>query len=279
MAFLQVNYMSQALMRTVTVNVLLPADKIEAAEVKKEKREKKAYKTLYLLHGVFGNYTDWVNGTKIERWAKEKDLAVVMPSGENLFYLDQEDSHALYGEFVGKELVEMTRAMFPLSDRREDTFLAGLSMGGYGALRNGLKYHETFGYIGALSAALIVDSLESRTDEAGLFINTRRFAQAVFGDLSRVKESDKNPEWLALKLHKEGVALPRIYMAVGKDDGLLEPNVKFYEALKKAGIHVVMEIGEGNHEWDFWNRYIKKVLEWLPLEDTDQGINSGNVRG
>ena len=213
MAFLQVNFISKSLMRTVTVNVLLPADKITLPGEPELKAA--PYKTLYLLHGILGNYTDWVNGTNIQRWSDEKNVAVVMPSGENMFYLDQEKSHAMYGEFIGKELVDITRKMFTLSDKREDTFIAGLSMGGYGALRNGLKYHETFGYIGALSSAIIIDGLENYKDESPLFMETKSYAESIFGDLSKVKESDKNPEWLALKLKEEGKELPKIYMACG----------------------------------------------------------------
>lgn len=260
-------------MRTVTVNVLLPTDNTALPE----EPESTPYKTLYLLHGILGNYTDWINGTNIQRWSDEKNIAVVMPSGENMFYLDQEKSHAMYGEFIGEELVNMTRKMFPLSDRREDTFIAGLSMGGYGALRNGLKYHQTFGYIGALSSALIIDDLEKRTDKHPLFMETRSYAEAVFGDLHKVKESDKNPEWLALKLKEEGKELPKIYMACGIDDSLMEANKKFYNTLKSAGIDIVFEEGSGSHEWDFWNKYIKKVLDWLPLGEAAAGMNSGNV--
>ena len=135
MALLQVNYLSMALHRTTTMNVILPADRMLPPG--EEPQEERPFRTLYLLHGVIGNYTDWVTGTNIQRWAEEKNLAVVMPSGENSFYLDCDASETLYGEFVGRELVEVTRKMFPLSRRREDTYLAGLSMGGYGALRNG----------------------------------------------------------------------------------------------------------------------------------------------
>ncbi len=275
MAFIQVNYMSQALMRTVAVQVLLPADKVVFPGMPEP--EGAPYKTLYLLHGIFGNNTDWINGTNIQRWADEKNLAVVMPSGENMFYLDQEKNHALYGDFIGRELVEMTRKMFPLSDKREDTFIAGLSMGGYGALRNGLKYHGTFGYIGALSAALIVDGLEGRTDETPLFIESRSYAESVFGDLSKVKESDKNPEWLALKLKEAGEEMPRIYMACGTEDSLFPANQKFYRSLCEAGIDVKFAADPGSHTWDFWNEHIKEVLDWLPLKSGMAGINSGNV--
>lgn len=123
MAFIQMNLLSQKLMRTVPVNVILPVDKMIFPGM--PKREDKPYKTLYLLHGVFGNYTDWAMGTRIQRFAEENDLVVVMPSGDNAFWVDQPVTGNFYGEFVGKELVELTRKMFPLSHRREDTYIGG----------------------------------------------------------------------------------------------------------------------------------------------------------
>ena len=86
MALIQVNFISECLMRTVTLNAVIPFDKIRMPGA--QKKETKSFKTLYLLHGVFGNYTDWVSGTCIQRWAEDKDLAVIMPCGENHFYVD-----------------------------------------------------------------------------------------------------------------------------------------------------------------------------------------------
>lgn len=275
MALIQVNYLSECLMRTVPVNVILPVDKLTFPGM--PKREEKPYKTLYLLHGIFGNYTDWVSGTKIQRWAEEKDLAVVMPSGDNMFYVNQEESHNFYGEFIGKELVDMTRKMFPLSRKREDTYIAGLSMGGYGALRNGLKYSETFGCIASLSGAMVVDHIAERTDDVPFFIDSRSFARSIFGDLDKAEESDKNPKWLAKKLKEEGKNIPRIYLTCGLQDSLLEANREMRDFLKEQGADVTYVEGEGAHEWDFWNRSIKDVLEWLPLEGSQAGMNSGNV--
>lgn len=275
MALIHVNYLSECLMRTVPVNVILPVDKLTFPGM--PKREEKPYKTLYLLHGIFGNYTDWVSGTKIQRWAEEKDLAVVMPSGDNMFYVDQEESHNFYGEFIGKELVDMTRKMFPLSRKREDTYIAGLSMGGYGALRNGLKYSETFGCIASLSGAMVVDHIAERTDDVPFFIDSRSFARSIFGDLDKAEESDMNPKWLVKKLKEEGKNIPRIYLTCGLQDSLLEANREMRDFLKEQGADVTYVEGEGAHEWDFWNRSIKDVLEWLPLEGSQAGMNSGNV--
>ena len=270
MALIQANFMSGSLMRTVPVNIILPVDKLAFSGA--VQKEVTAYKTLYLLHGIFGNYTDWVSGTNIQRWAEEKDLAVVMPSGDNMFYIDHRESLNYYGEFIGRELVELTRRTFPLSRRREDTFIAGLSMGGYGAIRNGLKYHDTFGCIAGLSSAMIVDGLEMRTN------NRRDFAESIFGDLTKVKDSDMNPKWLVEKLKKQQAEFPKMYLACGTEDSLLEANREMRDYLKDAGVDVTYEEGAGGHEWDFWNRYIKKVIDWLPLEgNAEAGINSGNV--
>lgn len=275
MALIQMNLLSQSLMRTVPVSVILPADKQTPPGMPEP--EEKPFKTLYLLHGIFGNYTDWVCGTRIQRFAEENDLAVVMPSGDNAFYVDQAASNNFYGQFVGQELVQLTRRMFPLSRKREDTFIGGLSMGGYGAVRNGLKYSDTFGYIIGLSGAYRVEEMARRAGDSGPFLETRSYAQACFGDLSKLLDSDKNPKWLVRELKKAGKPLPKIYLACGGQDGLLEANQDMAAFLKEQGADVTFETGPGGHEWDFWDAYIKKAIDWLPLDRAGLGANSGSV--
>lgn len=275
MALMEVNFFSKSLMRPVTMNVILPADKIFFEEKTEEERP---FKTLYLLHGVMGNYTDWVTGTCIKRWAEEKNLAVVMPSGENMFYIDHPKANEYYSEFVGKELVQLTRKMFHLSNKKEDTFIAGLSMGGYGAIRNGLIYHSTFGYIAGLSSAMIMEKKNVIDDNSPMFFERKSFLESVFGDLRKIQGSELDLEWIARKMKAEGTVFPHMYLACGLDDPLLVPNREFRDVMCKLGADVLYEEGPGAHEWDFWNRYIKKVLDWLPLEhDSKEGINSGNV--
>lgn len=276
MAFVTINYFSKCLMRTVTVNAVIPVDKMTFPGM--PVREKKPFKTLYLLHGIFGNYTDWADGTRITRWAQDCNLVVVMPSGDNHFYVDCEDTGEMYGEFVGKELVELTRDMFPLSHKREDTFIAGLSMGGYGAVRNGLKYWETFSHIGALSAGYILDGVIHSTQDVPVPTNSRSFYSHVFGNLEELIGSDKDYKALIMKLKEQKADIPRIYMACGTEDFLLEANRDYYAFLKENDVNVSYEEGPGSHEWDFWDTYIYKLLEWLPLEEASAGVSSGNVR-
>lgn len=272
MALIQINFYSKELEKIVPINCILPVDKRM-----REGKQDKPFQTLYLLHGLTGNYTDWVAGSNIQRWAEEADLAVVMPSGENSFYVDNPGVNKDYGEFIGKELVELTRKMFHLSHKRENTFIAGLSMGGYGAIRNGLKYHDTFGYIAGLSSALITDGIENRSYESPTFFEGRAFAEDCFGDLDLVATSDKNPKWLVKKLVEENVSLPKIYMACGEEDFLLNENRDFKNYLETIGVDVFYEEGPGGHDWDYWNTYIKKVLDWLPLEHSGEGGVPGSA--
>lgn len=275
MAIIEVNFISKCLMRTVTFNAIIPVDKFGPQA---ENAEQKPLKTLYLLHGIFGNYTDWVNGTRIQAWAEANDLAVIMPSGENRFYLDDEKSGELYGEFIGKELVEFTRKLFPLSDKREDTFIAGLSMGGYGAIRNGLKYAENFGCVIGLSAALVHDTWKDADNSAPIFTFRRNYYKAIFGEYDKVKGSDKDPKALLLKLKEEGRPVPKMYLCCGTEDGLVTANRDFRDFLNENGVDLTYVEGPGKHDWVFWDTYIKKVLDWLPLNRTGAGINSGNVK-
>lgn len=275
MALIEVNFMSKSLLRTVPIQVILPVDKFTMQD--EGEREETSFKTLYLLHGIFGNHTDWISGTRIQRWAEKKDLAVVMPAGENGFYIDQPATGNMYGEFTGRELVEITRKMFPLSRKREDTFIGGLSMGGYGAIRNGLKYHDTFGCIISLSAALHI--LE-RTEDTGT--GNIAFEESCFGNLAEAVKSDKNPKFIVEQIMKERkinpeIRLPRIYQACGTEDGLITVNRMYRDFFKEKGLEVTYEEGAGCHDWEFWDTYIEKAIQWLPLEGDSLGINSGNV--
>ena len=254
MALIQVNFRSKALQRTVPMQVILPVDNWDAKPAQQ-------YKTLYLLHGYLDNYVDWTSKSRIRQWAESNNLCVVMPSGDNSFYIDRPETGNCYGQFIGEELVEITRRMFPLSHRREDTFIGGLSMGGFGAMRNGLKYHDTFCAIVSFSGVLELFREWKNAPEG----TDRSFEEGVFGKLEDAEHSDKNPIWLAENLAgKED--LPRIYIACGTEDRLIEHNRHFRDLLLKNGYDLTYEEAPGDHNWDFWDTYIHKAIPWL-LED------------
>lgn len=263
MAYIQMDMVSQTLGRNIHLNVFLPSDKFDESNRLVNTPDTR-FKTLYLLHGLWGCSIDWVNGTRVQRYAEENNLAVVMPSGDNSFYVDHYESGSNYGKYIGEELVELTRRMFPLSRKREDTFIGGLSMGGYGAIRNGLKYSDTFGAIVGLSSALITEDIH-RTDDNPYFFYRKCYFEYCFGPSEKVADSDCNPKKLILDNIKAGKQMPRIYLACGVDDFLLNENNDFADFLKENNVEYTYETGPGAHEWDFWDTYIKKAISWLLL--------------
>lgn len=277
MALITVDYFSPSLMRTTTLEVVLPFDSQGAAyatdaALREDPEggwarcpypaEQAPFRTLYLLHGISGNHGDWISESRIRSWAESRGLAVVMPSGYNAFYLDHPESHNYYGRFVGQELVAVTRRMFPLSQRREDTFLGGISMGAYGAMRNGLKYCETFGAVISLSTAMAIDNLEYLISD-NLFFLSRPFLESNFGDLSQVANSDKDPVRLAADLVYCDRPRPRVYVACGNRDPLVEANRVMADKIRGIGLDVTYRETDGSHDWDFWNRELPLALDWL----------------
>ena len=145
-------------------------------------------------------------------------------------------------------------------------------MGGYGAVRNGLKYHNTFGSIISFSGVLELWNSNTTPSQR---VNMA-FEEGIFGDLDNALVSDKNPAWLVKKLAGKQ-NLPNIYIACGTEDQLLSHSRNFRDLLLANGFSVTYAEGPGAHNWDFWDTYIRKVMDWLPLEEASQGINSGNV--
>ena len=273
MAVLSAMISSAALMRTINIKVFLPADRINM-DGTYDKEEKK-YKTLYLLHGVLGSENDWLYRTNLIRYAEDKQIAVVMPAGENSYYIDQPDVHANYEKMIAEDLVYLTRRLFPLSDKREDTMIGGLSMGGYGALHIGLKYPDIFGRIIGLSSADMTEIPEQLGMDAQFF-RQPSFFKRIFGDVAAAKESSYNLSHLAKETAAAGI-MPEIYMACGLQDSLLASNQRLYQSLKQLGYKVTYCETDRSHSWDFWDAQIKAALSLIEDEGKHQGMHSGNV--
>lgn len=247
----------KSLQRRTSISVILPADNIHFLQ-DSEEIIPKPYKTLYLLHGLYGSDDIFLANTSIQKFAEDNGIAIVIPCGENSFYVDNEKSHAYYGEYVGQELLDITRNIFPLSHKREDTYIAGFSMGGYGAIRNGLKYSHNFSKIGMISPALITDDIINYTSDSNV-LRSRDFYESVFGDLNKLKGSDKDPKYLIDKCDD----LPDIYMACGIDDFLFEKSADFYRFLNSRNIDATFVGDEGEHTWEFCDKYIKEFIKTL----------------
>ena len=262
MATFQIDFYSNALKRIAPMTVILPIEKPDLPGIELKDRAD-SFKTIYLLHGFSGSNNDWLNGSRIEFLARIYGVAVVMPAGENSFYLDDKILNCYYERLVCEEVIEFTRKVFPLSDKREDTTIAGLSMGGYGALRNGLKHSETFGNIFAFSSALLIDKLNDMKEDDPNPMAPYSYYCHVFGDLSKAVGSDIDPKALAKGLVDSKKELPKIFMACGSEDFLIEPNRDFDKYLSSIGYEHEYRESPGVHNWAFWDSYIEKAMEWL----------------
>ena len=250
---------SKSLQRRTSISVILPADNIHFLQ-DAEEIVPKPYRTLYLLHGLYGSDDIFLANTSIQKFAEDNGIAIVIPCGENSFYVDNVNAHALYGEYVGQELLDITRNIFPLSDKREDTFIAGFSMGGYGAIRNGLKYSQNFSKIGMISAALITDDIVGYSSDDNV-LRSRPFYESIFGNLDELEGSDMDPKALIENCSN----IPDIFMACGKDDFLYDKNTDFYDFLKTNNVNVDFVEAEGEHTWDFADKYVKEFIKTLTL--------------
>lgn len=247
----------KSLQRRTSISVILPSDNIHFLQ-DTEEIVPQPYKTLYLLHGLYGSDDIFLANTSIQKFAEDHGIAIVIPCGENSFYVDNKSAHAFYGEYVGQELLDITRNIFPLSDKREDTFIAGFSMGGYGAIRNGLKYCENFSKIGMISAALITEDIVDYTSDDNV-LRSRQFYESIFGNLDEIKGSDMDPKALIDTCNN----IPDIFMACGESDFLLDKNIDFYEFLTSRNVNAEFIQPSGEHTWEFCDKYIKEFIKTL----------------
>ena len=262
MATGRLRYYSVAQMGQVNIAYVIPCD---VPDMMKEGNPhyNRPMKTLYLLHGYSGNESDWEYNGIAEDIAFNYNLAVIMITGGNNFYLDRKATGCQYCTFAGEEVVIFTRQLFGLSDKKEDTLIGGLSMGGFGAIHTALAYPDTFGGAVALSSALIIHDIVNMDPGFSDMMANYDYYKEVFGDLTKVEESDANPEVLYTRLKENGKDIPPIYMAVGTEDFLYQNNQIMRKFFEDNNANFKYEEGPGIHDWKFWNAYITKGVEWV----------------
>ncbi len=262
MAVFQVNFFSESISRVTTFHAVLPNDILPENLIGNEHYERPV-RTLYLLHGYSGCSQDWLMGSTVQELSSRYNLAVIMPSGENSFYLNGRGTGTAYETLIGKELVDYTRKVFGLSVKAEDTYIGGLSMGGFGAIHTGLKYPETFGKMFGLSSALIINTIKGMSPGSKDDIADYDYYERVFGNLAILDTSENNPEYLVVKRKAGGEKIQPIFMACGTEDFLLKQNREFKIFLEKQGVDVTYKESSGTHDWKFWNEYIETAIQWL----------------
>ena len=262
MALMHVDFFSSTLGMCMNMDVILPEN--TQGLIGMDGKAEATFPTLYLLHGMSDDHTIWQRRTNIERYVADKNLAVVMPSTHLAWYTDT--AYGLdYLTFIGEELPRICRSFFRgMSDKREDTFVAGLSMGGYGAWKTALTYPETFSHAASLSGALDMPQRMARRKEIGTKAR-EEYWTGIFGDLDKMENSPHDLYFLAQNCQKAGV-LPRLFQCCGTEDELMVLNTGIRDRVKALGADLTWEQGPGNHNWAYWDEMIQHVLNWLPLD-------------
>lgn len=249
MALMELKFFSRMLGMQTEAYVIIPQKATDGEIGIEGKSEQKEYKCLYLLHGLSDDHSIWLRRTSIERYASKYGVCVIMPSGARSFYTDM-----LYGmkyfSYITEELPQIIGEFLRVSDKREDRFIAGLSMGGYGALKAALKKPELFAAAAGLSA---VADIKNRMFDDALI--------PVFGE-ELVIPPEEDLFYLAEKTN-ENPQKPRIFMGVGTEDFLYNDNVRLKEKFRELNYDFTYRESLGIHNWDFWDEYIQYVLEWM----------------
>lgn len=257
------SFYSLSLNRSTSFNIVLPND-LPPIMKQGNKNYEREMKTLILLHGFSGTDDDWVIQGNAATLAGMYNMAVITPNGYNSFYLDKEATGNQYGTFIGQELLDYCIRTFGLSDKKEDTFIGGYSMGGFGALHVALQFPDRFSKVMALSSALIIHQIAGMKEDAAFDgMANYQYYRDAFGDLDKLEETENNPEVLVRNLKAAGKSIPDIYMAIGTEDFLYQNNQQFLAFLKEEDVTVTYEEGPGNHDFDFWSKYAIKGIEWM----------------
>lgn len=250
MAFLEVNFKVAVIGQSMSMNVILPAAK-EELDHPQALMAGDRYPTLFLLHGLGEDHTSWIRRSMIERYTQEYHIAIVMPSTYRGWYTDMQYGY-LYRSYIGDELVQICRSLFPgMSDRREDTYIAGNGMGGYGALAVALTYPETYSVAASMSG--IVDPKCIARPKDNTFLD-------LFGPLEQFDGSKNDLFHLAKAVMEQGKPIPSLYMTCGANGGVTDSNRRMKAYLTSLGYDLAYRENDADNDWELWDREIKAIL-------------------
>lgn len=262
MAVFQGTFHSNALSKRTNVDIIIPSD-VDSWLKDGNVHYSRLTKTLYLLHGYSDCSKDWLFKTDILQLAEKYNLAVVLPNGGNNFYLDRQGTGFAYCRFIGEELPDFIENTFHLSRKKEDVFIGGASMGGFGAEHTALTYPEKYSKALLFSPAVIINSLAQFQQEDETRIANYEYYQTVFGDLKKLKNSVSDPEYLIMQLKAAQKALVPFYLTVGKSDFLIEKIHELRDFLNKENYPFLYQEEEGSHDWYYWNRHLEEAIRWM----------------
>ncbi len=256
MAKLVCNFLSYSLQRATDITVVLPSTTCpEAMELPGQLPATHVlpakFPVVYLLHGFANNHAQWTGYTNVELYAEERQIAIVNVSAENKSYVKCGPDD--FDRFIDEELPEFVENYFPVSAKPEERYIAGLSMGGYGAFLHGLRHPERYRAIGGFSAGVDVDLAAFGIDPATTPVGT---------------DPSYNLHVLAKQVAEEGKAFPKIYDACGTEDPFFKANELYAKELMDLGADVTWKAVPGfGHEWRFWDQQVEQFLDWIPRDD------------
>ena len=265
MALIHVNFFSESLGMCVACDVILPqraTKQIGMAAVASGDK----HPVLWLLHGASDNHTIWQRRTSIERYAAPLGLAVVMPNAHLSSYADMKHGGKYY-TYISKELPAIMRSMFPLSDKREDNFIAGLSMGGAGCMKIGLANPENYAAIGCLSAGAINRNVTNNPERAARMMITYGTT-----DISTLKGTEEDVMGSAQRILDENLPRPRIFHSEGSEDFTIasaHETRDFFQSLPGNPFDYTYEEHPGAHTWEYWDEHIQDFLKFIDLKPVE----------
>lgn len=247
-----IQFKSELIGRVLPYNVLLPVGYAES---------NRRYPVLFLLHGLFGRYDDWITRTNLAEYAAKYDVIVVMPEGHDNWYTDSATVPAdKYESYVVKELISDVDSRFRTIKDRRARGVAGLSMGGFGAFKFGLKHPNLFAFAGSMSGAFdpTIRTAEHPSfgwDILGPSIN------AVFGPSSSLTRKANDLHEIARNVSASQIsALPYLYFDCGLDDDWVVTNRQLADILSAKKVPHQYRQLPGAHSWTYWDQQVQEVL-------------------
>lgn len=262
MALIKCDFFSRSLEKCSTIYAVLPQRETSGQIGIESSCKSEKFKCLLLLHGLSDDESIWMRRTSVERYATEHGIAVIMPDADRSFYTDMKCGGKYY-TYIAKEVLSVAREFFNISDKREDTFIAGNSMGGYGALKIGLRENDIFS--AAVGISSVADIVERSIPKGEHYRDFKTTLIPVFGEEMVIPPEDDL--FRLAKMKKENnEKFPALYLACGKNDYMYEDNLKLKAHLESLNIDFTYEENEGySHSWEYWDLIIQHILNWLPL--------------
>ncbi|WFB36531.1 alpha/beta hydrolase family protein [Kiritimatiellota bacterium B12222] len=261
MALFHTHFFSEVLRMQSEATVILPQASTGSQIGIETAAARKSWPCLWLLHGLSDDHTTWTRRTSIERYAEEAGCAVVMPNGHRSFYTDMKQG-GKYWTYISEELPTVMRSFFPISDRREDNAVAGLSMGGYGAAKWLLRKPDDFIAGASLSGAVDICGRMKKLMAEEPDSETAKTLYLNFG--KELPENADDDLLTQLKNTGERKNLPALLQICGTEDFLYDDNLLFKKTAEQVGYPLSYLERPGEHNWAFWEEAIQDVLAWLP---------------